>query len=70
MLWVLYRTVVSQSGIIIIITHVNKIPINKQAEQKKREFDWSQQNFCTQILRKEKEVWQGEWRDFRGELGK
>lgn len=37
-----------------------KIPINKQAEQKKREFDWSQLNFCTQILRKEKEVWQGE----------
>lgn len=35
-----------------------KIPINKQAEQKKREFDWSQQNFCTHILRKEKDVWQ------------
>ncbi len=31
-----------------------KIPINKQAEQKKREFDWSQQNFCTHILRKRK----------------
>jgi len=60
LLWVpLSRAVSSQSSVIIII-YVIKIPINKQAEQMKRDFDWSQQNVCTQILRKEKEVWQGE----------